>query len=291
MKPGDRLSINHYSVRQLTLEQLVQECRQLRISYVGLWREKVHELGIEKAKALIDQAELRISSLCRAGFFPYDDAAQRQKSIEENRKAIDEAAGLGAQLVVLVCGGIAAAGLAASREMVEEGIAQLVPYAAERGVRLGIEPLHPMFAADRSVIVTLAQANELAAHFSAEVVGLVVDAYHVWWDPSLEKEIGRAAGRIFGFHVSDWIVPLPDMLNGRGLMGDGYIELSAISAMVKRAGYDGPIEVEIFNQALWQLPGRTALDRIKERFMKVFSSSPRSAAHEDSPSLSPKISL
>ncbi len=270
MKLGDRLSINHYSVRQLTLEQLVEECRQLRISYVGLWREKVRELGIERAKALLDQAELRISSLCRAGFFPYDDAAQRQKSIEENRKAIDEAAVLGAQLVVMVCGGIAAAGLSASREMVAEGIANLVPYAVERGVRLGIEPLHPMFAADRSVIVTLAQANELAAHFPAEVVGIVIDAYHVWWDPALESEIGRAAGRIFGFHVSDWIVPLPDVLNGRGLMGDGYIDLSGISSMIEQAGYDGPIEVEIFNQALWQLAGRTALSRIRERFRKFF---------------------
>ena len=270
MKLRDRLSINHYSVRQLTLEQLVEECRQLGISYVGLWREKVHELGIERAKALIAQAELKISSLCRAGFFPYDDAVQRQKSIEENRKAIDEAAVLGTELVVLVCGGIAAAGLTASREMVAEGIANLVPYAVERGVRLGIEPLHPMFAADRSVIVTLAQANELATHFPAEVVGIVIDAYHVWWDPALEREIGRAAGRIFGFHVSDWIAPLPDILNGRGLMGDGYIDLSGISSMIERAGYDGPIEVEIFNQALWQLAGRTALSRIRERFRKFF---------------------
>jgi sugar phosphate isomerase/epimerase len=270
MKLADRLSINHYSVPGLDLEQLVQECQQLGISYLGLWREKVHEVGIERARALIAQAGLKVSSLCRGGFFPYDDEAQRQKSIEENRRVIDEAAALGTQLVVLVCGGVAAAGLSASREMVAEGIAKLVPYAAERGVRLGIEPLHPMFAADRSVIVTLAQANELAAHFSAEVVGIVVDAYHVWWDPALERQIGRAAGRILGFHVSDWIVPLPDILNGRGLMGDGYIELSAISELIERAGYHGPIEVEIFNQTLWELPGRTALDRIKDRFMKLF---------------------
>jgi sugar phosphate isomerase/epimerase len=271
MKLGDRLSINHYSVRQLGLEQLIQECRELGIPYVGLWRDKVHEVGIERAKVLIAHAGLKISSLCRGGFFPYNDEAQRQKSIEENRKVIDEAASLGTQLVVLVCGGIAAAGLSASREMVKEGIASLVPYAIERGVRLGIEPLHPMFAADRSVVVTLAQANELASHFSAEVVGIVIDAYHVWWDPELEPEIGRAAGRIFGFHVSDWIVPLPDILNGRGLMGDGFIELPAISALIEEAGYRGPIEVEVFNQSLWQLPGRMALDRIKERFMELLS--------------------
>jgi sugar phosphate isomerase/epimerase len=271
MRLRDRLSINHYSVRQLGLEELLQECRELEIPYVGLWRDKVHEGGIERSRALVAHAGLKVSSLCRGGFFPYNDQAQRQRSIEENRKVIDEAAALGAPLVVLVCGGIAAAGLSASREMVEEGIANLVPYAAERGVRLGIEPLHPMFAADRSVIVTLAQANELAAHFSADIVGIVVDVYHVWWDPALEREIERAGGRIFGFHVSDWIVPLSDILNGRGLMGDGYIELSAISALIERAGYHGPIEVEIFNQNLWQLSGRTALDRIKERFIRLLS--------------------
>ncbi|HET9374866.1 MAG TPA: sugar phosphate isomerase/epimerase family protein [Chthoniobacterales bacterium] len=271
MKLRDRLSINHYSVRQLGLEQLLEECRELEIPYVGLWRDKVHEGGIEKSRALVAGAGLKVSSLCRGGFFPYNNQTQRQRSIEENRKVIDEAAALGAPLVVLVCGGIAAAGLSASREMVEEGIANLVPYAAERGVRLGIEPLHPMFAADRSVIVTLAQANELAAHFSANVVGIVVDVYHVWWDPALKREIERAGRRIFGFHVSDWIVPLPDILNGRGLMGDGCIELSAISALIERAGYHGPIEVEIFNQNLWQLPGRTALDRIKERFIRLLS--------------------
>ena len=153
--------------------------------------------------------------------------------------------------------------------MVEEGIAELVPCAAERGVQLGIEPLHPMFAADRSVVVTLAQANDLAALFPQEIVGVVIDAYHVWWDPALEEQVERAAGRIFGFHISDWIFPIPDILNGRGLMGDGYIELAAIAAMIGNAGFNGPIEVEIFNQELWQLPGNRALELIKERFEKV----------------------
>jgi sugar phosphate isomerase/epimerase len=271
VKLARRLSINQYSVRQLGLEQFLQRCRDEGISNVGLWREKVHEVGIEKAKALIAETGLKVSSLCRAGFFPYDNEMQRRKSIEENRKAIDEAAALGTPLVVLVCGGMAAAGLLASRRMVEEGIANLVPYAAQRGIRLGIEPLHPMFAADRSVVVTLAQANELAAQFPLEIVGVVIDAYHVWWDPALDREIARAAGRIFGFHLSDWILPLSDILNGRGLMGDGYIELADIAAMVEQAGYEGPIEVEIFNQGLWQLSGRTALELIKQRFMKLFS--------------------
>jgi sugar phosphate isomerase/epimerase len=266
MKAHARLSINHYSVRQMTLEQLVEGCHKHAISHVGLWRDRVHEVGIERAKELIANAGLKVSSLCRGGFFPYDDDKQRQQRLEDNRTAIDEAAMLGAPLLVLVCGGIGKTGLSASRRMVEEGIVELVPYAAARDVRLAIEPLHPMFAADRSVIVTLAQANDLAGLFPREVVGVVIDAYHVWWDPDLENQVERAAGRILGFHISDWILPIPDILNGRGLMGDGYIELAAMAAMVRKAGFHGPIEVEIFNQELWQLPGDRVLELIKKRF-------------------------
>ena len=266
-----QLSINHYSVRQMTLEQLVDGCQKNSISHLGLWRDRVHEIGTERTKELVANAGLKISSLCRGGFFPYDNEKQRQQRLEDNRRAIDEAVLVGASLVVLVCGGIVNAGLSASRRMVEEGIAELVPYATERAVRLGIEPLHPMFAADRSVIVTLAQANDLAALFPREVVGVVIDAYHVWWDPDLEKQVERAAGRILGFHISDWILPIPDILNGRGLMGDGYIELAAMAAMVRKAGFHGAIEVEIFNQEFWQLPGDRALKLIKKRFEETFS--------------------
>jgi sugar phosphate isomerase/epimerase len=269
MKSANQLSINHYSVWQLSLEQLVDECCQQDISYVGLWREKIRQTGIEKAKHLLVGAGLQVSSLLRAGFFPYADQAQRKKAFDENRRAVDEAVAIGADLVVLVCGGIAPAGLTASCRMVEDGIAELVPYAAERGIRLGIEPLHPMFAADRSVIVTLAQATELAERFPPAVVGVIIDAYHVWWDPALEASISRAAGLIFGFHVSDWILPIPDILNGRGLMGDGYIDFSGILSLVNQAGYQGPIEVEIFNRAFWELPGAAALAQIKERFAKL----------------------
>jgi sugar phosphate isomerase/epimerase len=274
MKSAHQLSINHYSVWQLSLEQLVDECCRQDIPYIGLWREKIHQTGIEKAKHLLTEAGLRISGLLRAGFFPYADETQRKKTIEENRRTIDEAVAIGADLVVLVCGGMAPAGLTASRRMVEDGIAELVPYAEEKGVRLGIEPLHPMFAADRSVIVTLAQATELAGQFPPAVVGVIIDTYHVWWDPALQRDIARAAGRIFGFHLSDWILPILDILNGRGLMGDGYIDFSAILSLVKQAGYHGPIEVEIFNRAFWQLPGPTALSRIKERFANLLSDDP-----------------
>ena len=197
-----------------------------------------------------------------------EDARRLPQSGEGEEHAVDEAAALGSPLLVLVCGGIASPGLDRSREMVLQGIADLTPYAQARGVKLGIEPLHPMFTADRSVIATLQQANALADHFPSDTVGVVIDAYHVWWDPDVYREINRAGSRIFAFHVSDWLVPPPDFLNGRGLMGDGCIEFGKLIAAVNRAGYNGPIEVEIFNERLWSLPGDEALYLIKTRFAK-----------------------
>ena len=274
---ANRLSINQYSVRQLSLADFVAECQKQEVPYVGLWRDKVSEAGgAFRARSLVEDCGLKVSSLCRGGFFPYENETQRQKSIDENRRAIDEAAELGTQLLVLVCGGVTSAGLSASRVMVAAGIATLVPYAMERGVKLGIEPLHPMFAADRSVVTTLAEAQDLAAQFPASVVGVVVDTYHVWWDAALEREVVRAGDRILGYHVSDWIVPLPDVLNGRGLMGDGCIDFPTISRWIAQIGYTGPIEVEIFNQELWRLPGRAAVERIKERFFNCVPAQPLS---------------
>ena len=150
----------------------------------------------------------------------------------------------------------------------EEGIEKLAPFAASHGVKLGIEPLHPMYAADRSVIVTLNQANTIAEKFSPDQVGVIVDVFHVWWDPHLYLEIERATGNILGFHVSDWIVPVPDLFKGRGMMGDGVIEIRRIRQAVEKAGYHGPIEVEIINQSIWDQPGDDVLATIKDRFLK-----------------------
>lgn len=261
-----RLSINHYSIRQWDVPQLVSGCQSVGISGIGLWRDKVNAVGLETSRRLLEEAKIAVSSLCRGGFFPYSSEDERTKTIADNQRAVDEAAALGSPLLVLVCGGIAAAGLERSREMVFDGLAALTPYAQARGVKLGIEPLHPMFTANRSVISTLAQATDLATHFPQDTVGIVLDAYHVWWDPQLCQEIDRASGRIFAFHVSDWLVPPPDFLNGRGLMGDGCIDFSRLVAAVTRAGYQGPIEVEIFNEQLWSLPGNEALNLIQKRF-------------------------
>src|SRR5216117_4097933 len=160
---------------------------------------------------------------------------------------LDRAATLGAEVLVLVCGPAPDRDISAARRMVADGIAELAPYARERGVRLGIEPLHPAFAAERSCITTLREARCLAETFDPATVGIVADVYHIWWDKELHDEIARATGRLMGFHVSDWLVPVHDVLMNRGMMGDGVIELQRIRAAVEHAGYAGPIEVEIFN--------------------------------------------
>jgi sugar phosphate isomerase/epimerase len=200
------------------------------------------------------------------GIFPAP--AERQSKLDDNRRAIDEAAALGADVLVLVCGPAPDMDLQGARSMVADGISKLVTYAQDRGVRLGIEPLHPMFAADRSVIVTLAEATDLAMKFDSAVVGVVVDVYHVWWDPQLNAEIDRAKGRILGFHVSDWPVPLPATLMGRVMMGDGVIELRRIRSAVDRAGFSGPIEVEIFNHDIWKMDVDSVLELMRQRYLE-----------------------
>jgi sugar phosphate isomerase/epimerase len=212
-------------------------------------------------------AGLKVSSLCRGGFFPAASASERQERVDDNLRALDEAAELGANVLVLVCGPAPDRELDAARQMVEDGICAVVPYAAERGIRLAIEPLHPMYAGDRSVVVTLAQANAMAERIASPSVGVAVDVYHVWWDPDVYVHIARAGKDILGFHVSDWLVPPPDHLLGRGMMGDGVIQLRRLRQAVDAAGYSGPIEVEIFNQLIWDTPGEEVLELMKERFL------------------------
>jgi sugar phosphate isomerase/epimerase len=179
---------------------------------------------------------------------------------------VDEAAELGTDVLVLVCGPAPDGDLERARAQVLAGIEALLPHAAQHGVRLGIEALHPMMIAERSVVVTLAQALDMAERFDPGEVGVVVDAYHVWWDPELERQVERAAGRILGYHVSDWLVPTPDVLKGRGMMGDGVIDLPRIRALVERAGYDGPIEAEVINPVLAELPSGELTALVAERF-------------------------
>jgi sugar phosphate isomerase/epimerase len=200
--------------------------------------------------------------------FPATSAADRVARIDDSRRAIDEAVALGAEVLVLVCGASPDRDIAGARRMVADGIAAIVPHAAQHGIRLGIEPLHPAFAAERSCVTTLREARQLAESFPSETVGVVIDVYHVWWDPERSIEIARLGNRIAGYHVNDWLVPVTEVLMNRGMMGDGRIELRTIRAEVERAGYRGPIEVEIFNERIWATPLDDLMRLTKDRFLE-----------------------
>lgn len=264
----ERLSLNQATTEKWSVKEAVDGCARAGIPYIGLWRHKIEAYGLEASAKVARDAGIKVSSLCRGGMFPADTEEERRRRIDDNRRAVDEAAALGADVLVLVCGGLYGRDIDAARKMVERGIAEVAPYAKERGINLGIEPLHPMFAADRSVVVTLEQATDIALRVGADNVGVVIDVYHVWWDPNVYREIERAKGRILGFHVNDWIVPAPDMLRGRGMMGDGFIELRRMRKAVDEAGYAGPIEVEIFNEAIWDRPGDETLELMKARYLE-----------------------
>jgi sugar phosphate isomerase/epimerase len=257
-----RLSFNQITADHLDLDQTLEACAEAGIGWVAPWRHKLVPDAGERIRA----AGLRASSLCRGGFFPAPSAAERRERDADNRAAVDEAAAIGTDLLVLVCGPAPDGDLTAARAQVLEGIERLAPYAAEHSVRLGIEPLHPMMIAERSVVVTLAQALDLADRFDPGEVGVVVDAYHVWWDPELERQLERAAGRIVAYHVSDWLVPTPDLLAGRGMMGDGVIDLQRLRSLVEAAGYEGPIEVEVINPALAELSAAELMTTVRRSF-------------------------
>ncbi|MEU6503752.1 sugar phosphate isomerase/epimerase family protein [Streptomyces californicus] len=268
-----RLSINQETIKQWSLEELAEGCAKAGIGHVGLWRAPVQAYGVERTARLLSGAGIGVTSLCRGGFFTALDPAERARALDDNRVAIDEAAALSTDTLVLVSGGLppGSRDLHGARERVADALAELAPYAAERGVRLAIEPLHPMFASDRCVVSTLGQALDLAERFPAEQVGVVVDTYHLWWDDRAPADIARAGagGRIHAFQLADWITPLPaGVLLGRGQLGDGSVDFRAFRSAVESAGYDGPIEVEIFNEALWAREGAELLAEVAERYVR-----------------------
>lgn len=240
-----RLSLNLMTVDGWSLDEALEGCARAGIGTVGVWRS---QLG-NGAGARVAASSIGVSGLCRGGFFPAATAHERAARIDDNRRAIEEAAELGTNVLVMVCGPAPDRDLAAARRMVEEGIEAVLHDALEHGVTLGIEPLHPMMIGERSVIVTLREAVDLALAFDRGV-GVVVDAYHVFWDPTVDAELERARGLIVGFHVSDWLVPTTSTVAGRGVMGDGIIDLRRLRLAVDQAGYTGPIEVEIINPEL-----------------------------------------
>jgi sugar phosphate isomerase/epimerase len=262
-----RLSLNQITIANWSVTQAVEGCVRHGIPSIALWRHKIDEVGLPSCVRHVKDAGLHVSSVCRGGMFPSLTAAGRQKNLEDNYRAVDETAALHADSLVLVVGGGAEVGLAEARKMVADGVAALAPYARRHGVKLGLEPLHPMYAAERSVLVTIAQALELASAFAPEEVGLVLDVFHIWWDPQVLALIAQSRGRIYGFHVNDWLVPLPDLLLGRGMMGDGVIDNRMLRLAVDQAGYSGPIEVEIFNRIIWDSDPDQVLQQMVDRFL------------------------
>ena len=262
---GD-LSINQRTLRQLGLEALLAASIEKGVGGVGVWREQIAELGIERCRKLVRESGLEATSLCRGGFFTGANGAP-VGNLADNRRAIDEAAELGAVTLVLVCGAAPEGDTGEGERQVAAALAELVPYAVERGVRLAIEPMHPMYCADRSVIVTIDQALRVAAPYPADEVGLALDTYHIWWDPDLPGAIQRATGRIHVFQVADWVEPLGHPLLSRGLPGAGVIRLREIHQRVREAGFEGLVEVEIFNEALWSRDGDAAFDDVCRTFV------------------------
>ena len=257
-----RLSLNTITVKQWTLAQCIEGAARHGIPGISPWRDVLADMGVERAARQIRDAGLRVSGLCRGGLFTQPGSA------EENRRAVDEAAALGADCLVMVCGGLppGSKDLVGARRMVEDGLLSLLPPARAAGVTLALEPLHPMTCADRSVLSTVAQALTLA-ETAGEGVGLALDVYHIWWDPALAAMVERAAGRIAGYHVNDFLVPTRDLVFDRGMMGDGAIDVPGITALFDAVGYAGLIEVEIMSERnWWQRDGDEVLAMVKERF-------------------------
>lgn len=263
-----RLSLNTKTTNSWTLREAVEGAAAAGLPAVGLWRDRVAEAGVaESAKILADNG-IRVSSLCRGGFLTgFDDDA-----LDDNRRAIEEAAALGAPELVMVVGGIPHRDLPGARARVADRIGALAPHAAACGVRLALEPLHPMYCADRAVISTLSQALALAEPHPADVVGVVVDTFHVWWDPELPQQIAEAGrqSRISSYQICDWLVPMAaDPLMSRGMMGDGIIDFASVTAMVSAAGYHGDVEVEIFNADVWSADPRGVVETMKQRYREL----------------------
>jgi sugar phosphate isomerase/epimerase len=269
MTAHPRLSLNQATIKYADLAEALDTAVRAGYESIGLWREPVQAAGLGASIRLVDDSGLRVSSLCRGGFFTMEEGPERRGSIDDNRHAIAEAHALGAPALVLVAGGLPAGSrdLIGARERVRDAIGELADDAAAAGVTLTIEPLHPMYASDRAVVSTLGQALDIAEQFPPGVVGAVVDTFHVWWDPDLLEQIARAGDRIAGYQVCDWATPLPaDVLLGRHYPGDGVIDFASITAAVEAAGYRGDVEVEIFNQDIWNDRYDTVVARTRDSF-------------------------
>jgi sugar phosphate isomerase/epimerase len=262
-----RLCLHTMTTRPWKLREAIDGYTRADVPAITVWRQALEPYGAAEAGRMLRGSGLRVVSLCRGGFFAARDGARRQAAIDDNLRAIDEARVIGAPLIVLVCGAVPGLPLAEAQRQIEDGIAAILPKAQAANVKLAIEPLHPMYADTRSAITTLKQANDIVERLNHPNLGVTVDVFHVWWDPELAMQIKRAAPWIFSFHTCDWKVEMSDMLNDRGLMGEGCIDLRGLRGMVEATGFAGAIEVEIFSNHYWALEQRQFVEQIKQAYL------------------------
>jgi sugar phosphate isomerase/epimerase len=265
-----RLCIHTITTKPWSIEEAAKNYSSAGVTGITVWRDALSGRDIKKTGSMLRQNGLSVISLCRGGFFPSKDPSKRQAAIDDNRKAVMEAFELGTCMIVLVCGADPAQPLEESRKQIYDGICAIIPEAEAAGVKLAIEPLHPMYADSRSAINTIGQANDMAEKISSPWVGVAVDVYHLWWDPQLETEIERCGKNknLLAFHISDWKSPTVDILYDRGLMGEGCIPIRQIRSWVEAAGFNGFIEVEIFSNEYWKQDQSMFLGKIITAYKK-----------------------
>ena len=264
-----RLCIHTITTKPWAVDEAAARYADAGLGGITVWRNSYNGFTAAEVGQRVRAEGLDVVSLVRGGFFPAADAAGRRDAIDDNKRIIDEAEAMGAPLVVLVPGALPEQSLRTSRSQINDGLAAILPHAEAAGVKLGIEPLHPMYADSRSAVNTLGHANDIAEAFDSPYLGVVVDVYHLWWDPTLEREIARcgAGGNLFAYHVCDWKTPTEDLLVDRGLMGEGCIPLQQIRGWVEDAGFDGYIEVEIFSDRYWEEDQGAYLKRIQDAYL------------------------
>ena len=268
MQDLSRLCIHTITTKPWPIETAIEKYARAGVKGISVWQQAVEGRSLEEVGNQIRNAGLSVVSYVRGGFFPSTSSEQRSLSISNNKKMIDESSALGSPLLVLVCGADPNQSLLKSREQIQAGIESILPHAESAGVKLAIEPLHPMYADTRSAITTLSQANDMAEAIDSPYVGVAIDVYHLWWDERLYSEISRCAAHdnLLAFHVCDWRNPTRDMLNDRTLMGRGCIPVCDIREAVDSTGFDGFIEVEIFSDEFWSKDQDEFLEEIIDAY-------------------------
>jgi sugar phosphate isomerase/epimerase len=273
----ERLCVHTITTKPLSLEQCISIYPKHGIRHITIWRQALESQtqSLSQVKRQLDDAGLSVTSLCRSGFFCSTSKELRRQAIDDNLRAIEQAQAIGAPMIVLVCGADPQQPLLESRQQIQDAISEILPAARQANVKLAIEPLHPMYADNRSAINTIQQAQTLCDQLdSPPHLGIAVDLYHVWWDSELESQLKSAGklNRLFALHICDWLTPTMDLLNDRGLMGEGCIPIAEISRWVDETGFAGPREVEIFSNRFWSMDQEQFLQQMTAAYQQIYES-------------------